>query len=81
MESRGFVTAVPGWLEPMLARIADNKTNVICPVIDQISDETFHLSYARDISVGGFDWNLQFSWHGVPAREKVRLKNAASPIR
>ena len=61
-----------GWLEPLLDRIARNKTNVVCPVIDIINDETLAYQKSSYLAVGGFDWNLVFNWHGVPQHE-VRL--------
>ncbi|KAF8793270.1 Polypeptide N-acetylgalactosaminyltransferase like protein [Argiope bruennichi] len=30
-----------GWLEPLLSRIAEQRTRIVCPVIDIIHDETF----------------------------------------
>ena len=50
-----------GWLEPLLDRIAENKSNVVTPVIDVIDDDTLKYQYssAQSTSVGGFDWNLQ----------------------
>lgn len=55
-------------------RIARNSTTVVCPVIDVISDETleYHYRDSGGVNVGGFDWNLQFSWHPVPERERKR---------
>lgn len=55
-------------------RIARNSTTVVCPVIDVIDDTTleFHYRDSSGVNVGGFDWNLQFSWHAVPEREKRR---------
>ena len=52
---------ISGWLEPLLDRIAENKSNVVTPVIDVIDDETlkYQFSSAQSTSVGGFDWNLQ----------------------
>lgn len=73
-----------GWLEPLLSRIHQDSTAVVCPVIDVISDKTFEYHYKGDasaISVGGFDWNLQFNWHSVPDREKKRRKNPYDPLR
>lgn len=63
-----------GWLEPLLDRIARNSTTVVCPVIDVISDDTleYHYRDSSGVNVGGFDWNLQFSWHSVPERERKR---------
>lgn len=73
-----------GWLEPLLARIHQDPTAVVCPVIDVISDKTFEYHYKGDasaISVGGFDWNLQFNWHSVPEHEKRRRKHPYEPLR
>lgn len=63
-----------GWLEPLLDRIAENKSNVVCPVIDVIEDDSFKYQYgnARSTSIGGFDWNLQFTWHAIPDYERQR---------
>lgn len=63
-----------GWLEPLLDRIAENKSNVVCPVIDVIEDDSFKYQYgnARSTSIGGFDWNMQFTWHAIPEYERVR---------
>ncbi|XP_034247891.1 putative polypeptide N-acetylgalactosaminyltransferase 9 isoform X2 [Thrips palmi] len=71
-----------GWLEPLLDRIARNKTTVVCPVIDVIDDTTleFHWRDSDGVSVGGFDWNLQFNWHAVPERERKRHSNSAEPV-
>ena len=79
-----FLTlSIPGWLEPLLDRIADDWSNVVTPVIDVIEDGTFKYLYgsAKATSVGGFDWNLQFNWHGIPERERLRRKTPVSPIR
>ncbi|KAJ0176765.1 hypothetical protein K1T71_007944 [Dendrolimus kikuchii] len=71
-----------GWLEPLLDRIARNKTTVVCPVIDVIDDTTleYHYRDSSSVNVGGFDWNLQFNWHPVPAKEKARHKHTAEPV-
>ncbi|CAK1580057.1 unnamed protein product [Parnassius mnemosyne] len=71
-----------GWLEPLLDRIARNKTTVVCPVIDVIDDNTleYHYRDSSSVNVGGFDWNLQFNWHPVPARERARHKHTAEPV-
>nr|XP_036668914.1 putative polypeptide N-acetylgalactosaminyltransferase 9 isoform X1 [Drosophila suzukii]XP_036668915.1 putative polypeptide N-acetylgalactosaminyltransferase 9 isoform X1 [Drosophila suzukii] len=71
-----------GWLEPLLDRIARNATTVVCPVIDVISDDTleYHYRDSGGVNVGGFDWNLQFSWHPVPDRERKRHNSTAEPV-
>ncbi|XP_022240384.1 putative polypeptide N-acetylgalactosaminyltransferase 9 [Limulus polyphemus] len=70
------------WLEPLLDRIAQNSTTVVCPVIDVINDDTFeyHFRDSSGLNVGGFDWNLQFNWHGIPEREKKRRKHPWDPV-
>ena len=81
--SRGnFIFTFLGWLEPLLYRIYQNSTNVVCPVIDVISDDTFQYHYrdSSSLNVGGFDWNLQFNWHPVPDRENKRRKHSWMPV-
>ncbi|XP_014673651.1 PREDICTED: N-acetylgalactosaminyltransferase 7-like, partial [Priapulus caudatus] len=75
--------ATKGWLEPLLERIARNNRTVVCPVIDIIDDNTleYHVSPAAGVNIGGFDWNLQFAWHQIPTRERLRRNNSADPIR
>lgn len=71
-----------GWLEPLLDRIAQNRSNVVMPIIDGLNDSSLHYIYsnARATSVGGFDWNLIFNWHAIPAREKARRKSIVEPV-
>jgi len=69
-----------GWLDPLIARIKEDETNVLVPLIDVIDQETFsymHHSITRvsDIFVGGFDWGLLFNWHQLPEREAKRIGN------
>lgn len=65
-----------GWLEPILARIKEKPTAVVCPSIDHISAETMAYSGAPDLgSVGGFWWSLHFRWDPIPERI---LKNRTS---
>ena len=37
----------PGWLEPLLDRIARNSSTVVCPSIDVISDSTLEFMRSR----------------------------------
>lgn len=71
--------SLTGWLEPLLDRIAQNSTTVVCPVIDVIDDTTleYHWRDSGGVNVGGFDWSLQFNWHSVPERERKRHKVSA----
>ncbi|XP_045477623.1 polypeptide N-acetylgalactosaminyltransferase 5 isoform X1 [Harmonia axyridis] len=71
-----------GWLEPLLARIVENRKTVVCPIIDVISDETFEYVTASDMTWGGFNWKLNFRWYRVPQREMERRNNdRTSPLR
>ena len=78
-----LILFVSGWLEPMLDRIKENRSNVVTPVIDVLDDETLRYQYgsAKGTSVGGFDWNLQFNWHAIPDHEKKRRASDVAPVR
>uniref|UniRef100_A0AAQ4RME7 Polypeptide N-acetylgalactosaminyltransferase n=1 Tax=Gasterosteus aculeatus aculeatus TaxID=481459 RepID=A0AAQ4RME7_GASAC len=70
-----------GWLEPLLARIKQDKT-VVCPIIDVISDDTFEYMAGSDMTYGGFNWKLNFRWYPVPQREMDRRKGDRTlPVR
>jgi len=62
------IEASPGWLEPLLYEIKKDRTNVICPIIDVISDDTFEFLTGSDLTYGGFNWKLNFS--GTPCRRE-----------
>uniref|UniRef100_A0A8R1DKY4 Polypeptide N-acetylgalactosaminyltransferase n=1 Tax=Caenorhabditis japonica TaxID=281687 RepID=A0A8R1DKY4_CAEJA len=55
-----------GWLEPLLTRVKQNRKNVPCPIIDIINDNTFQYQKGIEMFRGGFNWNLQFRWYGMP---------------
>lgn len=53
------------WLEPLLARIHENRANVAVPIIDIINSET--LEYQSSPLVrGGFNWGLHYRWDQIP---------------
>lgn len=74
-----------GWLEPLLARIAENKMAVVSPDIVTINLNTFEFSKpipeGRIHSRGNFDWILTFGWEALPAHEKQRRKDETYPIK
>uniref|UniRef100_A0A336LNH0 Polypeptide N-acetylgalactosaminyltransferase n=1 Tax=Culicoides sonorensis TaxID=179676 RepID=A0A336LNH0_CULSO len=70
------------WLEPLLERVAENDTRVVCPVIDVISMDSFQYIGASSDLRGGFDWNLVFKWEYLgPEERQQRQKDPTSPIR
>nr|XP_039264974.1 polypeptide N-acetylgalactosaminyltransferase 4-like [Styela clava] len=65
-----------GWLEPLLERIAEDPTRVVCPVIEVIDSDTFAMGItsSRSVQVGILGWSLGFNW----AVQKNRPSNQAS---
>ncbi|XP_064235696.1 polypeptide N-acetylgalactosaminyltransferase 12 isoform X2 [Aotus nancymaae] len=71
-----------GWLEPLLQRIHEEESAVVCPVIDVIDWNTFeYLGNSGEPQIGGFDWRLVFTWHTVPERERLRMRSPVDVIR
>jgi polypeptide N-acetylgalactosaminyltransferase len=71
-----------GWLEPLLTRIAQDRSRVVCPIIDIIDDANFGYQWATEAVYGGFNWNLEFRWYPVSAREQARRRHdPTAPIR
>ncbi|XP_067405977.1 polypeptide N-acetylgalactosaminyltransferase 3 isoform X2 [Emydura macquarii macquarii] len=74
-----------GWLEPLLARIAENYTVVVSPDIASIDLNTFEFSkpspYGHNHNRGNFDWSLSFGWESLPEHENKRRKDETYPIR
>jgi len=90
-ESRGdvlifldsHIEATIGWLEPLLNEIKRDDRTVVTPLIDVIDKTTFEYKYSRStrVSVGGFDWNMQFTWHGLPEEEYKKRKSDHDPVK
>uniref|UniRef100_A0A8C6SU36 Polypeptide N-acetylgalactosaminyltransferase n=1 Tax=Neogobius melanostomus TaxID=47308 RepID=A0A8C6SU36_9GOBI len=74
-----------GWLEPLLARIAENSTAVVSPDITTIDLNTFEFMkpspYGQNHNRGNFDWSLSFGWESLPDHEKRRRKDETYPIK
>ncbi|KAI3413543.1 RICIN [Globodera pallida] len=70
-----------GWLEPLLARIREERRAVVCPIIDVIDDRTFAYQKGIELFRGGFNWNLQFRWYSIPsAIARARSADPTAPI-
>ncbi len=77
------IEATHGWLEPLLHEIKKDESTVVTPIIDVIDKQTFEYKYSfnKRVSVGGFDWNMQFTWHGLPESEYALRKSDHDPVR
>lgn len=65
---------VIGWkgcccrLEPLLQRIHDKRSAVLCPIIDMVSAETMSYWGGPATGVGSFWWSLHFKMMLIPDR-------------
>lgn len=77
------IKATPGWLEPLLQRIKDDRKAVLVPIINVIDDRTlgFFPSSSLYPSIGSFTWSGHFSWTGLPQREMKRRSSPVAPAR
>jgi hypothetical protein len=74
------IEATDGWLEPLLARIKEKRTAILCPTIDGISKDT--LSYQASqytTSWGIFGWSMFFNWGSMPDRIRTNRKSRVDP--
>lgn len=70
------------WLPPLIERVVEDETRVVCPVIDVISMDNFQYIGASADLRGGFDWNLVFKWEYLsPQERQARQKDPTTPIR
>lgn len=69
------------WLEPLLDRVAGDRTRVVSPIIDVINMDNFDYIGASADLKGGFDWNLVFKWdYMTPEERNKRVHNPIVPI-
>nr|CDJ89781.1 Glycosyl transferase and Ricin B lectin domain containing protein [Haemonchus contortus] len=64
-----------GWIEPLLARIQEERTAVVCPIIDSISDTNLAYLGGSHGGIGTFWWSLHYSISSMPKREIERRKH------
>ena len=51
------IECTPGWLEPLMSRIGEDRRHVVMPMINSINADTFEMG-GNGLSTLGFDWNL-----------------------
>jgi len=72
------IEATIGWLEPLLYRIKENPSAVLCPTIDSIDDKNLAYLQGSDQSgYGIFTWSLFFAWGSVPNRIRDKITSPA----
>lgn len=67
------------WIEPLLARIQENRTTVVTPIIDIINSDTFAYT-ASPLVRGGFNWGLHFKWDSLPDNALKTPEDFVKPI-
>ncbi|KAM4882975.1 polypeptide N-acetylgalactosaminyltransferase 15 [Thomomys bottae] len=70
-----------GWLEPLLSRIAGDRSRVVSPLIDVIDWKTFQYHPAQELQRGVLDWKLDLHWEPLSESEKGAQPSPISPIR
>ncbi|KAM4629975.1 polypeptide N-acetylgalactosaminyltransferase 15-like [Polymixia lowei] len=70
-----------GWLEPLLERVAQDRTRVVSPIMDVIDWQTFQYNATRWPVRGVFDWRLDFHWESNPQPQGKDPDSAIQPVR
>ncbi|CAF1270040.1 unnamed protein product [Adineta steineri] len=69
-----------GWLEPLVYRIKQNRTAILCPIIDGIDSYRLSYSSGRPFLIGIFEWSLHFSWTRIFPRIENLRNTTIDPI-
>lgn len=70
-----------GWLEPLVARINEDRTNVVTPVIDGLDQHTWkYLGGPETTTRGVFSWSLVFTWLDLPYEAAQKRKSVIEPL-
>lgn len=73
------IEANHGWLEPILARIKEKRSAILCPTIDSIDDKTMAYMGSGGGGYGIFTWSLFFNWGSMPQRVRKTLNSRVQP--
>ncbi|XP_046332460.2 polypeptide N-acetylgalactosaminyltransferase 5-like [Haliotis rufescens] len=72
----------PGWLEPLVTRIAENDSIITTPMIHGVNPLNFGVTMTTNIRLQWVSFpELRFAWMNVPQREKLRRKRPTDPYR
>ncbi|XP_054462337.1 polypeptide N-acetylgalactosaminyltransferase 15-like [Anoplopoma fimbria] len=69
-----------GWLEPLLERVAQDRTRVVSPIMDVIDWQTFQYNATQWPVRGVFDWRLDFYWESKPQLQDKDPDSAVRPV-
>ncbi|XP_065325737.1 polypeptide N-acetylgalactosaminyltransferase 15-like [Pelmatolapia mariae] len=69
-----------GWLEPLLERIAQDRTRVVSPIMDVIDWQSFRYNATQWPVRGVFDWRLDFFWESNPELQDKDPEMAVQPL-
>ncbi|XP_077553080.1 polypeptide N-acetylgalactosaminyltransferase 13-like isoform X2 [Haemaphysalis longicornis] len=74
--------AADGWLEPILDIIRQNRSTMVCPIIDAIQGESLEFMGSPDdiFQIGGFNWKGDFIWFYAPKEWQNSRKNPIEPV-
>jgi polypeptide N-acetylgalactosaminyltransferase len=74
---------MPGYLEPLLDRIARNRNSSAIPTIDGLNRETLEYDYHLDpknYPRHGFAWNMDHTWISVPDYVRKKQNHPSEPF-
>ncbi|KAK3607998.1 hypothetical protein CHS0354_009933 [Potamilus streckersoni] len=75
------IECFPGWLEPLLDRVARNSSIIVAPVINMINAQSFSVSGGANSHIGIFNIaDMTFNWMLIPKRLQKMLKSDADPV-
>ncbi|KAK5855248.1 hypothetical protein PBY51_005370 [Eleginops maclovinus] len=69
-----------GWLEPLLERVAQDRTRVVSPIMDVIDWQTFQYNATQWPVRGVFDWRLDFYWESKPELQEKDPDSSVRPV-
>ncbi|XP_018431894.1 PREDICTED: polypeptide N-acetylgalactosaminyltransferase 15 [Nanorana parkeri] len=71
----------PGWLEPLLSRIMNNRNRIVSPILDVIDWKMYDYYHSPDLRHGVFDWKLDFHWVTLAESEEKVRQSPITPFR